>query len=97
MEGATSCARCDPCGERDIAKSLVEYIRVDGQVSARARPGMGVSIPVSWNQLPTLKSGAQWTVATAREYLSFEKTDPWADFAKSRQTLTVARKKLKLP
>ena len=36
-------------------------------------------------------------VATAREYLSFEKVDPWAEYAKSRQTLTAARNKLKLP
>ena len=55
---------------------------------------MGVSIPISWEQLPSLKSGSQWTIATAREYLSFEKVDPWADYAKSRQTLTAPRKKL---
>ena len=28
-------------------------------VSAQARPGLGV--PISWEQLPSLKSGAQWT------------------------------------
>ena len=39
-------------------------------------------MPVSWEQLPALKSGAQWTIATAREYLSFQKSDPWADYWK---------------
>jgi bifunctional non-homologous end joining protein LigD len=24
-----------------------------------------------------LKSGAQWTIANAREHLSFQKADPW--------------------
>ena len=48
--------------------------------SARARPGLGVSMPVAWEQLTALKSGAQWTIATAREYLSFQKDDPWADY-----------------
>ena len=40
-------------------------------------------MPVAWEQLPTLKSGAQWTIATAREYLSFQKDDPWADYWKA--------------
>ncbi|MDR7296355.1 hypothetical protein J2X16_001694 [Pelomonas aquatica] len=64
--------------------------------SARARPGLGVSVPISWDQLGSLKSGAQWTITTAREYLSFEKEDPWRDYWKSRQTLAAARKLLQL-
>jgi bifunctional non-homologous end joining protein LigD len=46
--------------------------------------------------MPTLKSGAQWTVATAGEHLSFERGDPWIDYWTSKQTLSVARKKLEL-
>ena len=34
-----------------------------------------------------LKGGAQWTIATAREYLSFEKADPWAGYWTKKQTL----------
>ncbi len=45
-------------------------------------------MPVSWEQLPSLKGGSQWTIATAREYLSFQKTDPWADYWSAKQTLT---------
>lgn len=41
-----------------------------------------------------LKSGAQWTIVTAREHLSFQKVDPWAGYWKSRQTLTQPMKKL---
>ena len=63
--------------------------------SARARPGLGVSMPVSWDALDALKSGAQWTIATARDHLSFEKADPWADYAKRRQTLAAAIKRLR--
>ena len=51
-------------------------------------------MPVGWEQLPELKSGAQWTIATAREYLSFQKDDPWADYWRSRQTLAAAMWKL---
>jgi bifunctional non-homologous end joining protein LigD len=51
-------------------------------------------MPVSWEQLPSLKSGSQWSIVTAREYLSFQQDDPWADFWKKRQTLTAAMKML---
>ena len=41
-----------------------------------------------------LKSGAQWTIATAREYLSFEAVDPWAGYWTTRQTLAAGMKTL---
>ena len=41
-----------------------------------------------------MKSGAQWTVATAREYLSFRRADPWAAYATTKQTLTEPMKTL---
>ena len=51
-------------------------------------------MPVSWEALSGLKSGAQWTVATAREYLSFEQEDPWEDYWSARQSLAAAMKRL---
>jgi bifunctional non-homologous end joining protein LigD len=51
-------------------------------------------MPISWEQLAAVKSGAQWSVATAREYLSFQKLDPWAAYWTTRQTLTAAKKTL---
>jgi bifunctional non-homologous end joining protein LigD len=83
-----------------VGKVFVDYLRNGmGQTtvaafSARARPGMGVSMPVSWEQLSALKSGAQWTVQTAREYLSFQTEDPWADYWSTRQSLASAMKRL---
>ena len=62
--------------------------------SARARPGLGVSMPVPWETLDTLKGGAHWTIATAREHLSFHPADPWADYWTSKQTLTAPMKRL---
>ncbi len=76
-----------------IGKLFVDYLRnghgatTAAAFSARARPGLGVSMPMSWDDLPKLKGGAQWTVATAREHLSFQKVDPWADYWKTRQSL----------
>jgi bifunctional non-homologous end joining protein LigD len=87
-------------GSNRVGRIFIDYLRNGhGQTtaaafSARARPGLGVSMPVSWNKLKQLKSGSQWTIATAREYLSFQQDDPWADYWSTRQTLTEAMKAL---
>ena len=63
--------------------------------SRRARgPGSASRCRCRGSSCPTLKSGAQWTIATAREYLSFQNGDPWADYWSARQTLTKAMKTL---
>jgi bifunctional non-homologous end joining protein LigD len=86
--------------ENRRGRIFVDYLRnghgatTASAYSARARPGLGVSMPVTWDDLPTLKSGAHWTIATAREHLSFQKVDPWAAYWKSRQTLTRAMRTL---
>jgi bifunctional non-homologous end joining protein LigD len=79
-----------------VGKVFVDYLRNNhgattvAAFSARARPGLGVSMPVAWDQLGGLKSGAQWNIGNAREYLSFQKSDPWTDYWRSRQTLAKA-------
>ncbi len=85
-----------------VGRIYVDYLRnghgatTAAAFSVRARPGLGVSMPIAWEQLDALKSGAQWTAATAREYLSFQKDDPWAGYWTARQTLTEGLKRLGL-
>jgi bifunctional non-homologous end joining protein LigD len=80
-------------------KLFVDYLRkghgatTAAAFSARSRPGLGVSMPASWDELGKLKSSAHWTIATAREHLSFQTTDPWAGYWKKRQSLAPAIKK----
>lgn len=87
-------------GSNRVGKIFVDYLRNGhGQTtaaafSARARPGLGVSMPVAWEQLQELKSGAHWNIATAPGYLAQRAVDPWADYWKSKQTLTNALKLL---
>ncbi len=61
--------------------------------SARARPGLGISVPVRWDELPALKSGAHWTVASVHSRLD-QGNAPWDDYEASRTTLAAAMKKL---
>ncbi|MEO8631228.1 MAG: hypothetical protein ABI612_24485, partial [Betaproteobacteria bacterium] len=70
------------------------YTTTAAAFSARARPGLGVSMPLTWDDLPKLKSEAQWTIANAREHHSFQTSDPWADYWKTKQTLKGAMDKL---
>ena len=80
-----------------VGRIFVDYLRNDrgattaAAYSARARPGLGVSIPCAWDELSTLTSGAHWTIVNAHERIEAGE-DPWADYAKLRQTLTAARK-----
>ena len=75
---------------------FVDYLRNNhgattaAAFSARARPGLGVSMPLAWDDLAALKRSDQWTVRTAREHLSFQGVDPWADYWGCRQTLSAA-------
>lgn len=61
--------------------------------SARARPGLGISVPVRWDELAALKSGAHWTVGTVHSRLD-QGNAPWADYEKSRVALGPAMNKL---
>ena len=83
-----------------VGKVFVDYLRnghgatTVAAFSARARPGLGVSMPVSWEQLDGLRSGSQWNIANARAHLSFQAADPWAGYAGTRQPLAAAMKTL---
>ncbi|RZL93770.1 MAG: DNA ligase D [Variovorax sp.] len=83
-----------------VGKLFVDFLRnghgatTAAAFSARARPGLGVSMPIAWDDLAKLKSGSQWTIATAREHLSFQSADPWASYWKKKQGLAAAMKTL---
>lgn len=48
--------------------------------SARARPGLGVSVPVKWEELDKLTGGAHWTIRDIHARLDAGNT-PWDDYA----------------
>lgn len=84
-----------------VGKIFIDYLRngmgatTVAAFSARARPGLGVSIPVAWDELDGLTSAAQWTVANVEARLdALEAADPWADYAGTRQAITRAAARL---
>ena len=60
--------------------------------STRGRPGIGVSVPVSWDELPELTGGAHWTLRTVEPRLA--QADPWAAYASTRQSIDAAMQAL---
>ncbi|KXJ66247.1 ATP-dependent DNA ligase [Achromobacter xylosoxidans] len=48
--------------------------------SARARPGLGVSVPVKWEELAKLTGGAHWTIQDIHARLDAGNA-PWDDYA----------------
>ncbi len=80
-------------------KIFIDYLRnargasTVAAFSARARPGLGVSVPLAWNELERTTSGDQWNIRNVRERVDGLESDPWADYAKTRQRITAAMKK----
>ncbi|CAN5331649.1 hypothetical protein BH10PSE17_BH10PSE17_01680 [soil metagenome] len=82
-----------------VGRIFIDYLRngrgstTVAAFSARARPGLGVSVPIGWDELEALDSAAHWTIRNAEERLGAAH-DPWAAYARTRQTLTAAIKQL---
>ncbi|WP_321814766.1 MULTISPECIES: DNA ligase D [unclassified Paraburkholderia] len=80
---------------------FVDYLRNGRGATAiaayapRARPGLGVSVPIAWEELEAgnVQSGAQWTVANLHERLKALHDDPWQDYDTAKQRITVAMRK----
>lgn len=60
--------------------------------SVRARPGMGVCVPIAWDELAQTTGGAHWTLANIDARLKQlnrpKRPAPWARYAQLRQTVS---------
>jgi bifunctional non-homologous end joining protein LigD len=74
-------------------KIFIDYLRNDRGASSvvpystRAKPGAPVSTPISWKELPKLRSAAQFTLQNLPTRLARLRRDPWAEILKVRQNL----------
>jgi bifunctional non-homologous end joining protein LigD len=75
---------------------FVDYLRNAETASAvaafspRARADAGVSAPVSWDELGKKDIRTQFTVKSIPRRLKRLSADPWADYAKTKQSITPA-------
>ena len=85
-----------------VGKIFVDYLRNGPAAttvcawSARARPGLGISVPVDWSELGSLRGGDHWTVRTAQARLD-QGNAPWSGYKAAAQNLNAAMKTLNYP
>ena len=78
-----------------VGRIFIDYLRnglgatTVSAWSARARPGLGVSVPVQWSELHTLVSANQWTIRNVQHRLEAGNA-PWKDYTKFAKSLTHA-------
>ena len=82
-----------------VGKIFIDYLR-NGQGattvcawSARVRPGLGISVPLEWDELAKLKSSTQWDITNVHTRLD-KGNAPWEGFAKAAKTLNKAMKQM---
>jgi len=86
--------------DRRENKVFVDYLRNSetasavSAFSARARRDAGVSTPVAWDELDHKDDlRKRFTVLTVPERLASLKKDPWADYGRTKQSITDAMRK----
>src|SRR6185437_7746059 len=76
-----------------VGKIFIDYLRNSrgastvAPFSVRARSGMCVSMPVSWDQLKDVSRGDEWTMRKAIERQRALKWDPWEGYWRSGKEL----------
>ncbi|MEO8486987.1 MAG: DNA ligase D, partial [Betaproteobacteria bacterium] len=85
--------------ERRKGRIFIDYLRnAEGATAiapyaVRARAGAPVSMPIHWDDLAKDVRFDHFNVANAAQHLARRKRDPWAEFAKTTQTITRAHRK----
>jgi bifunctional non-homologous end joining protein LigD len=75
-------------------KIYVDYLRNQrgataiASYSTRARDGAPVAVPIAWNELTTKTRPNMYNVHNLPARLAKLKSDPWAEFFSTRQSLT---------
>ena len=82
-----------------VGKIFIDYLRNGRGAttvcawSARTRSGLGISVPLGWDELDKLKAGDQWTVSNVHSRLDVGNA-PWAGYARSARGIDAAMQKL---
>ncbi|MET0264536.1 MAG: DNA ligase D [Duganella sp.] len=82
-----------------VGKIFIDYLRngrgstTVSAWSARARPGLGISVPISWDEVADISSGDHWTVETVHTRLDVGNA-PWDGYARAGKGLAAAMKKM---
>ena len=82
-----------------VGKIFIDYLRngrgatTAAAWSARVRPGLGISVPLAWEELAAVKAGDQWQVQNVHTRLD-QGNAPWSGYARAARSLDAAMKRL---
>ena len=82
-----------------VGRIFIDYLRngrgatTAAAWSARARPGLGISVPLDWDELMSIQAGDQWNVRNAHTRVERGNT-AWAGYAKAARGLSAAMQRL---
>jgi bifunctional non-homologous end joining protein LigD len=82
-----------------VQRIYVDYLRnaegatVVAGYSLRARPGLPVSMPIAWSDLDADIRGEYFNIDNAARAVAERPADPWADYDRSRQTLSASMRR----
>lgn len=82
-----------------VRKIFIDYLRnrrgasTVAPFSVRARPGLAVSMPVSWEELRDIRGGDEWTMESALARQKGLTSDPWDGYWRTRQGITAAMRR----
>jgi bifunctional non-homologous end joining protein LigD len=85
--------------ESRVGRIYVDYLRnAEGATavaaySLRARPGLPVSMPIAWTDLAADVRGACFNIDNAATIVARRAVDPWANYERSRQTLSASMRR----
>jgi bifunctional non-homologous end joining protein LigD len=86
--------------EARAGRVYVDYLRnADGATavaaySLRARPGLPVSMPVAWSDLAGADlRGDRFSIDNVEATIAKRRSDPWADYHRSRQTISASMRR----
>ncbi|WP_394778797.1 DNA ligase D [Undibacterium sp.] len=82
-----------------IGKIFIDYLRnglgatTACAWSARARPGMGISVPISWDEVEEITGGDHWKLHSIHDRLDTG-NEPWSGYTDSARSITSAMKSM---
>lgn len=84
-----------------LGKIFIDYLRNGRGAttvcawSARVRPGLGISVPLAWDELADVSGGEQWNIRNFQARME-RGNAPWSAYAKSARSVKPAMKRLGL-